>query len=277
MLRFSWISAALLGFFVAAATTSAQDSDEMAEPGYAGMTLDADELGALRVVEVHPGGPADQCGFRSGDLLLAIDGQPLRGPHDLLRVLRSSSAGMQLAVIVDRRGRRLELELTLGELHDGESQAPMLGVQTIEVTPELREQHKLPMSRGAFVAAVTRGSPADKAGIPRYALIAKVNGHSVAAPNDLLRWVEQAGPGGNVELIYYEGGRLRKASLKLTNVGSTNGLAVPPRDRATTPPSTARRILDRHPLPTSDRQRIRMLEQRIEQLERRIAELEKSE
>jgi C-terminal processing protease CtpA/Prc len=42
-------------------------------------------MSAIRLTEVQPGGVFDRLGFRRGDLLFRLDGQPLR-PGDLDRV-----------------------------------------------------------------------------------------------------------------------------------------------------------------------------------------------
>jgi S1-C subfamily serine protease len=273
MLRYCRLFA-VSSLLLSSTTLYAQADREVAEPGYAGMTIDAEDVDGLRVVEVEPQGPAERGGLRVGDLLVAINREPLRGVRDLMAVLNTSKVGSQLNILVDRRGRRLLMRITLGRPPATNTRTPLLGLRTLAVTPELREQHKLPMSRGAFVASVTRNSPAEKAGIPRHALIAKINGHTVAQPEDLLRWVKQAGPGGHVELIYYDQGRLRKSSFNLADTGSANGIVSKPKKPAIAPPP---RPLVRPPspkLPSSDRQRIRLLEQRIEQLEKRLQELE---
>jgi S1-C subfamily serine protease len=59
---------------------------------------------ALRVVEVVTGSPAERAGLRRGDLLLAVDGQPLRDAQSLQRLLFAEAVG-----------RRTELTAVRGE------------------------------------------------------------------------------------------------------------------------------------------------------------------
>ena len=50
-----------------------------------------------------------------GDILLAIDGRPVRSAEELGLRLEDFEAGDRVKVIVDRNGRRLELDVELGE------------------------------------------------------------------------------------------------------------------------------------------------------------------
>ena len=47
--------------------------------------------------------PPRQAGFQPGDLVVAIDGQPIESFADMQRIV-STSAGQQLAVVVERGG-----------------------------------------------------------------------------------------------------------------------------------------------------------------------------
>src|SRR5260370_34301738 len=54
-----------------------------------------------------------------------------------------------------------------------------LGVRVQPVTKEIAEQFKLDGNTGALVTDVTRGSPAEKAGIIRGDVIQKINSHEI--------------------------------------------------------------------------------------------------
>lgn len=74
-----------------------------------------DQETALLVNWVEPGGPADQGGVLVGDLLLALEGEPLRAVDDLLAALSGDRVGRQVALRVLRGGRVEELSLRVGE------------------------------------------------------------------------------------------------------------------------------------------------------------------
>ncbi|NWF99834.1 MAG: PDZ domain-containing protein [Thermoanaerobaculaceae bacterium] len=76
-----------------------------------------DTVGA-KVLAVTPGGPADEAGLRAGDIVTAIDGEPLVGPTDDLDVDEDESA--PAASLVERlddleAGQKVEVEYRRGK------------------------------------------------------------------------------------------------------------------------------------------------------------------
>lgn len=72
------------------------------------------ETGAL-VLGVTPGGPAAAAGVRSGDVVVALAGKPVRSVEDLLGALRATEPGQQVPLTIARRGgERQELTVTIG-------------------------------------------------------------------------------------------------------------------------------------------------------------------
>src|SRR5690606_9665819 len=70
--------------------------------------------GAL-ISNVVPSGPAAQAGIRSGDLVLSIDGEPVREGRDLLRLILRQRVGDRVPVEVLRNGRTQTLSVVLRE------------------------------------------------------------------------------------------------------------------------------------------------------------------
>jgi S1-C subfamily serine protease len=95
----------------------------------------ADQMGlaagaGLLIVEVVPGSAADRAGLRGGteraylgnapimiggDLLVAIDGQPVADQQDLSHVMQNHHSGDTVTVTVYRGKKRMDLKLVLGE------------------------------------------------------------------------------------------------------------------------------------------------------------------
>jgi S1-C subfamily serine protease len=72
-------------------------------------------LAGIRVVEVTPASPADLGGIKAGDVIVAVDGEPVPTLSRLQAVLTDERIGRAVPVIVVRRGERLERFVVLRE------------------------------------------------------------------------------------------------------------------------------------------------------------------
>lgn len=70
--------------------------------------------GAIRITVVAPDGPAAKAGVVAGDVIVAIDGHPVRKLIDAITAVRTHRPGDKLAVTVDRNGTKSELVIELG-------------------------------------------------------------------------------------------------------------------------------------------------------------------
>ncbi len=60
---------------------------------------------AVRVGELQPGGPAERGGLKTGDILIGLDGKPVTGADDLIRLLGAGAIGLPVEAPVVRGGR----------------------------------------------------------------------------------------------------------------------------------------------------------------------------
>lgn len=67
------------------------------------------------VNEVIPDTPAEQAGIRRGDIITAIGGLTIDENHPLINVLAHFETGQRVQVELNRDGRTLQVEVTLGE------------------------------------------------------------------------------------------------------------------------------------------------------------------
>jgi len=87
------------------------------------------QITSARVDTVQPGSAAQTAGFQPGDLVTAINGEPIDSFADMQRIV-SVSAGLPLNIVVDRGGANVSLTATpqLRELKDNFGNPHRLGV-----------------------------------------------------------------------------------------------------------------------------------------------------
>jgi S1-C subfamily serine protease len=69
----------------------------------------------VAVLAVEDGSPAEQAGIRTGDIMVALDGEPLASAEQLLSALRAFNPGDTVSAELMREGETTEVEITLGE------------------------------------------------------------------------------------------------------------------------------------------------------------------
>jgi serine protease DegQ len=89
----------------------------------------------------------------------------------------------------------LEQIIQLGQVVRG-----WIGIESQDITPELADSFGLGQKKGAIIAGVVRGGPADHAGVLPGDILLDVDGKPVGDTNDMLNLVAQLPPGGKSRL-----------------------------------------------------------------------------
>ncbi|MGQ0750315.1 MAG: DegQ family serine endoprotease [Betaproteobacteria bacterium] len=157
-------------------------------------------VGAI-VSSVEKGGPADQAGLKSGDVILEVGGKPVERSNELPSLVASIEPGTKTSVVVWRNGERKTLPVTIGQLDEKVAVAPGPGNQQqstgrlgLAVRPLTPAERKAAQTEGGLVVENATG-PAAQAGIRTGDVILGVNGESVKSVEELREAVSK---GGNV-------------------------------------------------------------------------------
>ena len=78
-----------------------------------GNATDSNGNPIARVLAVSPGGPAQKAGLQTGDIIVAVDGQPTAGSDAVIAAIRTHQPGQTVQVTVERNGARKTVTATL--------------------------------------------------------------------------------------------------------------------------------------------------------------------
>jgi Do/DeqQ family serine protease len=162
--------------------------------------------GAL-VSDVMQGGPADKGGIRQGDVIIGFNGNEIKDPSHLQRLVAEAGIGSHVAVTIVRDGKVLELKLVIADAeHASRKQRSATSPeQPGDVDPLGLIVDDADQGEGALVVDVARGGAAAEAGIRRGDLIVAVNRKKVTGSESYLNIVRGIRPGSSVTLLVRRG------------------------------------------------------------------------
>jgi 2-alkenal reductase len=220
------------------------------------MDLGADQRGAL-VIEVLPDSPAAEAGLQGsdtqveidgqtaivgGDVIVAVDGQPVQDFEDLIAYLADSTeVGQTITLTVLRDGQNKTIDLTLAarpasEASGSQAGSPgtsgaYLGIAGLTLTPEIAQAMNLPSEQeGVLVSQVQINSPADQAGLQGSDtpvtiggqqllvggdVVTAVDGQPIISMQDLQGLLQEKIPGQTVTLTILRDGNPQKVEVVL--------------------------------------------------------------
>lgn len=163
-----------------------------------------DNTQGVLISSVRPGRAADKAGVKRDDIVLEVDGQPVRNAVDLKSQIGRTAPGVEVELLVLRDGekKRIEVELealteealasTASTRDSNEVRGP-LGIRVETLKDEWAERLGYQDESGVLIVQVARGSEAAKRGLRRLMLIQQVNGErveTVAEYEDALEAIE---------------------------------------------------------------------------------------
>jgi serine protease Do len=89
-----------------------------------------------------------------------------------------------------------------------------IGAQVQDVTADIADSIGLKDHKGALVADVTEGGPAQKAGMKAGDVVLDVNGHQVSSASDLTRQIALASPGQDIRLKIRRNGAIQAVTVQ---------------------------------------------------------------
>jgi S1-C subfamily serine protease len=148
----------------------------------------------------------------SGGPLANAAGQVIGINTAVIRGGGSEAEGIGLAIAVDTAKPIIE-QLRKGGLTA--DQRAFLGVNSQDLTPDVKANIDTPVNAGAVVAEVVPGSAADVAGLERYDVLVKVDGKDVQGAVNVGSIIRSKRPGERIEIEFYRGAERRTTTAVL--------------------------------------------------------------
>jgi serine protease Do len=204
--------------------------------GYLGATIQpvtpdiADSVGipgkkGALVAELVPGGPAEKAGVMPGDVVLSVNGHPVKDSTDLTRQVAASHTGDTLSLVVMRAGQQKTINVKSGvrpseaDLALSQGQGPQkgpapetppsarpnaIGLALGPLDDASRRRYGLPADvRGAVIENVAVGSDAAKKGIKRGDVVVRAGDRAITSPQDAVAAIDAAKKAGRASVLVF--------------------------------------------------------------------------
>jgi serine protease Do len=165
--------------------------------------------------DVEPGTPAARAGLERGDIVVALNGEPVTDTSQFRLKIAMTAPGTKVRLKVMRGSAEKEVDVVLGEQpaqkaeSRPEQEQPSAALQGLDVdnlTPQIARQLDLPAGmQGVVVSGVEQGSAAEEAGLQRGDVILEVNRNPVHNVNEFSRAVNRLGKQSVLLLVYSNG------------------------------------------------------------------------
>ncbi|WP_319587201.1 DegQ family serine endoprotease [uncultured Desulfobulbus sp.] len=157
--------------------------------------------GGALISEVTDGSPAQKSGLLQGDIVTAINGEPVSNVADLRNKIAMTPPNTELKLRILRDGKEKEMVASVGEQPaDMASMAKKmtgstlseLGLSLQDLTKEVAEQFGYSKDQGVLIADVEADSPAAELGLQAGMLIEEVNRTRVRSLKELQQALKKA-------------------------------------------------------------------------------------
>ena len=172
--------------------------------------------GAL-VESVAEGHAAEKAGVRHGDVIVSVDGEPVKDTRELIDTISAMPPGTEVVLGLMRNGKPKSVTVVLEERDDSSSsddraegsedegdEFERVGISVSALDPMTRQSFRIEEDiEGVVVTRVTPLSPAGEEGVTPGLVITEANGEPISGPSDLRAVIEDVDEGGYLRLYVY--------------------------------------------------------------------------
>ncbi len=165
------------------------------------------------VEDVPAGGPADKAGIKAEDIIVAVNGKPIRNGGELVERVTSTPIGDTLTVTVLREGKHMDFHVVVADLAHvfpeqfgsgkaeesgpAENAQALFGISIENLTDARRENMGI-KQHGVLIGSVEQSSFAEDIGMRKGDVIVEINRQPVHSTDDVTRIQKTLKPGDAV-------------------------------------------------------------------------------
>ena len=178
---------------------------------------------------VDAGTPGAEAGLEMGDVIVALDDEPVAYVAQLQGKVAMRRPGDRVELTIYRDGAPRDVAMRLTEAPINAVSTPVaaaepvaeerLGILVEELTPELADQYRYPEAGGVVISEVQRASAAARRGLGRGQKVLEINGEPVTNTDDVRALLAGAQPGAIVQFIMSD----PSGSTRVVNVRMPGG------------------------------------------------------
>jgi len=168
------------------------------------------------VESVEPGGPAEKAGIKPEDVIIAMNGKPIKDGDDLVARVADTPVGTEVTITVDRGGQKLDKKVIIGDRAKVFANNPRIrgedfeepparedtqakfGIYVKNFTDAEKESKGFEDKRGVLVTRVEPDSFAEEIGLRPNDVIVSINRQPVSSIDDVRRIQSTLKPGDAV-------------------------------------------------------------------------------
>ena len=160
---------------------------------------------------VEPGSPAEKAGLKGGDVISAVNGQPVKTGNDLVNPIATSPIGSKVKITYYRDKQQRDTTATVedrthvfpntaGRVNNTPDDAvpTEFGLHVESLTPERAQRVGVEGQKGVLVSEIEPTSFADDVGFQPGDVISEVNGKTVTSVDEYRKAISMLKAGENV-------------------------------------------------------------------------------
>jgi serine protease Do len=173
----------------------------------------------ILITSVEKNSPAEKAGLKQGDILLELNGKPIKSLDTFRNQISMMDPGTEAKLKVYRQGKSFIIPVKLTSLSNTATPAIVsqkIGIEIENLSPDLaRQLGYSPSEEGVVITKVKPGSPASLAGLRPGYLIQAVNHTKVATTEDYEKTISDNGQNKRIILLVKHGKITRFYSIRI--------------------------------------------------------------